>query len=215
MDMAIVIPLNAFAAAKSRLKGMLSTCDRELLVRWMADRMLGAVAEAGLTDGVAVVSPDDEVLAWAAARGVAPLRQGRGDLNAGLEEGRRWALDRGAQALLVLLGDLPYLTPTDIARLVTLGESGHARQYAVLAPDRHNRGTNAMLLRPPTAIPFAFGEESFARHRALAHGLEVEVSVYRSPGTSRDVDTADDVRELAARELWHPADCMDVRAAAG
>jgi 2-phospho-L-lactate guanylyltransferase len=215
MDTAIVIPLNAFAAAKSRLKGMLSTRDRALLVRWMAGRMLGAVAEVGLTDQAAVVSRDDDALAWAAARGVTPLRQGRGDLNAGLEEGRRWALDRGAQALLVLLGDLPYLTPTDIARLVILGESGNARQYAVLAPDRHNRGTNAMLLRPPAAIPFAFGEESFARHRTLARDLGVEVSVYRSPGTSRDVDTADDVRELAAGGLWRPADCMDVAAAAG
>lgn len=203
MKVNAVVPLSAAPRIKTRLAGVLDLGARAALARWMAGRVLDAVQASGVVAAVALVSPDAEALAWAAGRGVIALRQeGRG-LNGALEIGRQWALVRGDEALLVLLGDLPYLTAGDVARMVrTLPLDAPA---AVLAPDRRERGTNALLLRPPDALPFAFGRDSFQRHEARALALGVKAVWYTSEGTRRDVDTPDDLAALVASGLWHPA----------
>lgn len=199
-----VVPLSAPPRIKTRLAGVLKPSARAALARWMAERVLGAVRAAGAVAEIAVVSPDVEALAWAASRGAVALRQeGRG-LNAALEIGRQWALARGADALLVLLGDLPYLTPRDVSAMVRLLPGGDA-PAAVLAPDRHERGTNALLLRPPDVLPFTFGRESFHRHEARALALGGRAVWYTSEGTRNDVDAPDDLAALVASGLWRPA----------
>lgn len=225
MTIYAVVPLSAPPRVKTRLAGVLEPGVRAALARWMAGRVLDAVRASGVVAQVAVVSPDAESLAWAAGRGAIALPQeGRG-LNAALEIGRHWAStripyeaggerastgrpyasvrERGADALLVLLGDLPYLTPSDVTEMARLLPGDVPA--AVLAPDRHERGTNALLLRPPDALPFAFGRESFPRHEARALALGVRAVWYTSDGTRRDVDTPDDLAVLVASGLWHPA----------
>ena len=64
------------------------------------------------------------------------------------------------------------------------GDPAHRGPLVVLAPDRHDQGTNALLLRPPGILPFQFGQESFPRHVALAQARAAEVLVYRAPGTA-------------------------------
>jgi 2-phospho-L-lactate/phosphoenolpyruvate guanylyltransferase len=192
-----LVPLNGLDAAKSRLAGSLTDADRRRLVRWMADRVVGAALSSGVVEAVAVISPDPALLAWARARGAAALRQHAGELNDGLELGRRWALARGADAVLVLLGDLALLRGSEVAELVARARGG--AQAVVIAPDRASQGTNALLVRPATLMPFAFGERSYGRHLALARDAGVEPAIYRSPGTQFDVDTAGDLAEL--REL--------------
>jgi len=113
----------------------------------------------------AVITPDAAVLRAAVAAGAIGLRQDGERLNEGLEQGRTWALAAGAEALLIVLGDLPPLARTDVAALLELADRP---DVAVFAPDRHGTGTNALLLRPPDALPFAFGVGSLARHRAPA-----------------------------------------------
>ena len=204
MKVYAVVPLSASPRIKTRLAGVLEPGARAALARWMAGRVLDAVQASGAVAEVAVVSPDADALDRAARHGAVALRQeGRG-LNAALEIGRQWALACGAEALLVLLGDLPYLADGDVSHMVRLLPHGDA-PAAVLAPDRHERGTNALLLRPPGALPFAFGRESFQRHEARALALGVRAVWYTSEGTRRDVDTPEDLAALVASGLWRPA----------
>jgi len=57
--------------------------------------------------------------------------------------------------------------------------------------------TNALLLRPPDALPFAFGVGSLARHRAAeARGLSPRWC--DAPGTALDLDTPADLAALDA-----------------
>gem|GEM_PF-537568 len=117
-------------------------------------------------------------------------------LNAALVAARQHLGD--ATAMLVLLADLPLLTAADIAALCErLPPGGPA---AVIAPDRHERGTNALLLRPPQVLPFCFGADSLARHINAARQAQLPLTFYRSPGTAFDLDTVADLHEL--EDFW-------------
>ena len=66
--------------------------------------------------------------------------------------------------------------------------------------DRHGTGTNALALRPPDVIDFAFGIGSRAAHRAAAE-LVGAIYVEVEGPLSIDLDTPDDlvfVESLAA-----------------
>ena len=66
------------------------------------------------------------------------------------------------------------------------------RPLVVLAPDRHGRGTNALLLAPPDAIEFGFGGDSRAAHAACAEETGARY-VELDGQLSLDLDTPDDL----------------------
>jgi 2-phospho-L-lactate guanylyltransferase (CobY/MobA/RfbA family) len=63
----------------------------------------------------------------------------------------------------------------------------------VLSPDRQEDGTNAMLVVPPGLIPFAYGMESFRRHRQLAEEAGATVKIYHTESLALDIDTPEDL----------------------
>jgi 2-phospho-L-lactate guanylyltransferase len=130
--------------------------------------------------------------------GVVLIEQSRSGLNTLLEQGREWGEDAGADALLVIFADLPLLLVEEIEEMLALGRGENT---IVLAPDRHRTGTNAMLAHPASLARFAFGENSLARHRALAEEAGATVVEYFSEGTSFDVDTPDDLALVKSKRL--------------
>jgi hypothetical protein len=54
--------------------------------------------------------------------------------------------------------------------------------------DRPGTGTNALLLRPPDALPFSFGVGSLALHRTATARVLLP-RWYDAPGTALDLDT--------------------------
>jgi 2-phospho-L-lactate/phosphoenolpyruvate guanylyltransferase len=198
-----VVPINNLTSAKSRLAASLSESDRRDLIFWMASHVLVALRDSRVVDRIAVVSPDPVVLRWVKEQGLQPLSQAGDGLNAGLEVGRRWAADEaGAEALLVLLGDLPCLTPDEIARLLARG----APPKLVLAPDQFERGTNGIVLPSGVDVPFVFGEGSLQRFRDLAARAGLPVELFRAPGLSFDVDTPAELSLLLECGIWMPED---------
>ena len=197
-----LVPMHALVAAKSRLGGELRQAERGALALWLGGRVVAALRASERVAAIGVVSPDEAVLAWARSQGATPIRQRTGGLNEGLEEGRAWALAQGAEALLVLLGDLPLLAPEDVAALVRAAQAMQGAESVVCAPDRAGQGTNGLLISPATLLPFAFGEGSLARHTALARAAGVEPLRLTTPGLSFDVDTPADLAELRERHLW-------------
>jgi 2-phospho-L-lactate guanylyltransferase len=208
---AAIVPVNALPLAKSRLAGALSPVGRGQLALWLLERVSDAVTRSGVLARVGVVSPDASVLGWAADQGLGAIEQHSGDLNTAVELGRAWALAHDADALLVLLGDLPLLAPEDVRSLCDLaaelrndGDAETARGAMVLAPDRSGQGTNALLLAPPGEVPFAFGAGSYARHVALARERRLAMGLYISARTAFDVDTPGDLAEVESLGLWRP-----------
>lgn len=187
-----VVPVQRLPAAKTRLADHLDPAERRALVLAMLDRVLGAMDAALLVDQAIVVSPDPDVLAFAQARHADGILQTTGGLNAAIRLGRDAAQERGAETLLVTLGDLPLLRGVDVDSLVAA-----APDYGfVLAPDRHQRGTNALVATPPSILDPAFGADSLRRHRGVAAARGLSVREYRSLATAFDLDTVTDLAEL-------------------
>jgi 2-phospho-L-lactate guanylyltransferase len=114
-------------------------------------------------------------------------------------------MQQRADALMVVLGDLPLLTNDDVQVFLAMAvqpAGAPAEPSVTMAPDRLARGTNMLLLRPPDALAFAFGEDSLTRHLALAHSAGIEPKIVQLPNAAFDVDTPDDLGELAERGLW-------------
>ena len=204
MKLAAIVPLNSRSQAKTRLSSVLDAAGRANLSRWLAWRVISALHQAEIAH-IGVVSPDDDILRWAWQSGVQPVRQIGSGLNAALDIGRAWATQRQADALMVVLGDLPLLTGDDVLALASQAADAPETPAVTMAPDRAGQGTNILLLRPPDALTFAFGEDSLARHTALARAAGIEPHLMRLPGAAFDVDTPDDLRELFERGLWRPS----------
>ena len=111
-------------------------------------------------------------------------------LNAALTQAARYAVARGATKVLILPTDMPNLTAEDVRAMAS--PRGRAPQI-IIAPSRDG-GTNALMLQPAQAIPFAFGRDSFQRHRHLAEEAGIPVRVVESDSLLFDIDLPEDYR---------------------
>ena len=184
----VAIPVRAFDGAKSRLGAVLDAEERHDLVERLLRRAISAaLATEGVTE-VIVVSPDPEVLGVAAAAGARPVEQRSRGLNPSLQEARDAAT---GERLLIVPADLPSVTPDALSRLLAAGDAAGSPSV-VLAPDRHGRGTNALLLDPCDVIDPAFGGDSRAGHAWLASSADAAFVEVRDI-LGLDVDTPEDL----------------------
>jgi 2-phospho-L-lactate guanylyltransferase len=195
----VVVPVKDLQGTKSRLAPILDPGARAGLTLYMMGRVVAAVMEAGIDD-VCVVSPDAIVLDEAQRRGATPLLQESRGLNPALEEGRRRALDLGASTLLIFPADMPLLDAEDVRAVLEAADG----PTVVIAPDGAHSGTNTLLVRPPDALPFAFGPESFAAHLGAARKRGLDVRVCERPHLAFDLDTAGDLTHLRKTGVVRP-----------
>ncbi|HEU4673346.1 MAG TPA: 2-phospho-L-lactate guanylyltransferase [Candidatus Limnocylindrales bacterium] len=189
---AAVIPVRALEGAKSRLGDVLDAEERRDLVARLLVRTVEAARAAGIED-VLVVTDDPEARTLASDAGAIALTQRKPGLNQALDEARRQAVADGARVLVVLPVDLPLVDEAAVTGLVAaLGAETDDAPTVVLVPDRHGTGTNALALRPPDVIRFAFGASSRAAHEALAAQAGARYVELDSP-LAIDLDTPEDL----------------------
>ena len=175
---AAIIPVGTLDGAKTRLAEALDAEERHDLVEGLLARTVVTALAVDRLDDVLVVSPDREVLRRAADLGARTLRQRSSGLNRGLAEARADVVAGGATPILVLPIDLPFVSVEAVtAVLEALDAAGAAGRKpgrtapaVVLVTDRHGTGTNALGLRPPGVIDFAFGPGSRERPSGRRRG---------------------------------------------
>lgn len=181
-----IIPVKAPGEGKQRLAGTLDPGQRDTIVRAMLARVVAAVQAAPAIDRLALVGPS--------RLGIDPqvtlLAEPGGGLNPAVSAGFNHAAAVGANRVIVLHADLPNLTADDCIALATVPAGAIG-----IAPDRHGTGTNALSLPLPdtSGFHFAFGSDSFARHRAEAARLGLPLVEIRRPGLATDIDEPDDL----------------------
>ncbi len=174
--------------AKSRLGEILATDERALLATALLEDVLDAVYAAPV-GRVVVATESDEIRATATRHGVEAIAVAARGMSDAARDALAAAVREGASAAAVLPADLPALRAADVSVLFS-----HSDEAAVtIAPDRHRRGTNALVLRPPGVLTPLFGHDSFRAHQVAAQGAGLSLRVVERPGLALDIDNADDL----------------------
>jgi len=189
----VIVPHRGVNAGKSRLSAVLNTVARGKLNRWLLARTLSVVTQwmgGGNAQRCVVVSPCEVTLALARKAGALSLAEpaGAADLNAALSHAAAHVAARGAQRLLILPCDLPRLEVSALQALESVPVKG---RDAVIAPDRHHEGTNALLV-DAAVREFAFGTDSYAKHLTQGNARGVRTVACVHAALAFDLDTADD-----------------------
>ncbi len=180
---AVLLPVKAFHLAKIRLTPALDPASRAALARSMASTVVGAAQNLPTY----VVCDDDDVALWAVDAGCIVLwRPGLG-LNAAVRSGVDALADLGFDDAIVAHADLPHAD--DLGSLVT----DSPLSSIILVPDRHDDGTNVIVLPTHVAFEFTYGPQSFARHLVTAHATGLPVAVERRLRLGWDVDEPADL----------------------
>jgi len=200
-----LIPVRSLSDGKSRLGEPLDAEERGDLVLALLRRTIEAARGARHIAGIFVVSMDESLLDRARAMGAETLLQRGNGLNEGLDEARI-AAGIEAMAIIVVPADLPGVSASGIDHVAEAAElalqANPKRSVVVLVPDRHGTGTNTLLLVPPQAIAFHFGEQSRSAHAAAAEAAGATYVELDGP-LAFDVDTPEDLLEADMHGLDH------------
>lgn len=212
-----VIPVRGSSSAKTRLAPLFTEDERLALVWSMLRRLVEEIAASRSVDRALVVTRDPEAVEGHVPHGgdVSVLLQpGNTGLNASLDLGRDWARGHGYDVVLVLPGDLPLVTSTDIRAMI------EAPGPLVVATDRAEDGTNALRidLGDWAGEPFRFcmGPGSAGHHIAQARATGNRMTTLFRPGIAHDLDTPRDWADLTShRQRALLQDIHDSLSAAG
>jgi 2-phospho-L-lactate guanylyltransferase len=202
MTLWAIVPVKPLRRGKSRLAGTLSEDERADLNRLLLERTLKTLLELKEVDQVLVVSRDSSVLSIAREMGARTVQEdGTPALNTALKRATVVAQIYASRGVLVIPADLPLLSREDI---MTLLDRAINPPVIVIAPDRHQKGTNALLLSPANIIEYDFGPDSYKRHCERARRAGARLEIVDLPALGLDLDLPEDlelVRKIEAFKL--------------
>jgi 2-phospho-L-lactate/phosphoenolpyruvate guanylyltransferase len=188
------VPVKTFSAAKNRLAPLLTPAQRSALAAAMLEDVLSALAAAPVS-GIMVNTEDAEAVSLAQRFGAVVVCEDAQDGHTtAVAALARILASRGASAMLALPGDIPGVTTPELERVCAAGQ--RPPPAFTIVPSHDERGSNAVLVAPPQAVPLRFGDDSFYPHLDAARRCGIEPVVVRLPGIALDIDRPDDVRAL-------------------
>jgi len=198
MTLWAIVPVKPLRHGKSRLAGTLTDDQRTELNRALLQHTLETLSELKEVDGVLVVSRDPHALTIARSHGARTVQEnGQPQLNTALKRATVVAQVYATRGVLVLPADLPLISTDDILELIKrAGEP----PVVVIAPDRHGKGTNALLISPLGLIEYDFGENSFQRHCERAKNAGARLEVVELPSLGLDLDIPEDFELIKGLE---------------
>ena len=198
MSIWAIVPVKPLRRGKSRLAGTLSEDERTRLNRHLLELTLQALSEVPEIEHTLVVSRDTATLALARDQGARTLLEdGAPHLNTALRRATAVAQAHGARGVLILPADLPLIDPKDVQSFL---RRGRTPPVVVIAPDRHQEGTNGLLIQPPDLIEYSFGPGSFQRHCERARQAGVKLEIVNLPSLALDLDLPEDLALLDGLE---------------
>lgn len=194
-----IIPVKPLRSGKSRLAGTLSEDERAELNRTLLQHTLKTLSDLKEVEHVLVVSRDPLVLTVARMYGARTVREdGQPHLNTALKRATVVAQVYATRGVLVLPADLPLISREDI---LTLIERAADPPVVVIAPDRHEKGTNALLISPSGLIEYDFGEDSFQHHCQRVKEAGARLEIVNLPSLGLDLDLPEDLELVRKLEM--------------
>ena len=175
---------------KTRLSGLLSQAEREAFARAMLADVVEAVRAAGLDPLLLSTHPYD--CPGVDVR-IAPV---------GLSDALNALLPTLEGPALVIMADLPLVTPEAVLRLV------NAATDVAIAPGRGG-GTNAILIRDTARFHVDYYECSVSKHLAIAAEAGLSVEVVDSFRLYLDLDEEEDLVDLLIHGDGRARACLE------
>jgi len=198
MTLWAIVPVKPLRRGKSRLAGALSEDERTELNRTLLQHTLKTLSDIKELEQVLVVSRDPQALTIARNLGARTVREdGQPELNTALKRATVVAQVYATRGVLVLPADLPLISREDV---LTLVERASEPPVVVIAPDRHQKGTNALLISPSGLIEYDFGEDSFQRHCQRVREAGARLEVVNLPSLGLDLDVPEDLELIRSLE---------------
>lgn len=198
MQITALIPVKTFRNAKHRLSPLLGSADRELLAELMFRDVARRVVPARGLAGTVVVTGDRRVseIASSLGAGVILERAEKGETEA-VEFACAELKQRGANAVLIIPGDIPLVRADDIEQLVEqFPARGPSAPFALLTPSHDRMGTNALLLSPPDVIKLRFGYDSFSYHMSQVGAKGLPLRFLENERIALDIDEPKDLERF-------------------
>jgi len=189
-----IVPVKPLRRGKSRLAGALSDNERAQLNRLMLENTLETLAGIADIEQTLVVSRDPAALAIAREHGARTVREdGAPQLNTALKRATAVSQLYATRGVLIVPADLPILCEADVQALLKRAKKP---PVVVIAPDRRQEGTNALLICPAGLIEYDFGPGSFERHCQRARKAGARLEVIELPSLALDLDLPEDLALL-------------------
>ncbi|MBJ7458541.1 MAG: 2-phospho-L-lactate guanylyltransferase [Thermoleophilaceae bacterium] len=193
----VILPIKPFDDAKERLATGLAAEQRRLIAEAMVRDVIAALGRTKEVDGIVVVSAEPKLTEIAAGTADAVIADARTGHSDAAMAGVAWAIEHDFDRVVMIPGDCPLLNPEELDDLIARTREDRI-QFAVV-PDRMGTGTNALVVAPPDAAEPSFGPDSRQRHIAMGLAAALRVAEHEVPSLALDLDTADDLLELAER----------------
>ena len=192
-----IVPVKPLRRGKSRLAGTLTEDQRAELNQSLLQHTLNTLSGVKELEQVLVVSRDPNVLTIARQHGARTVQEdGQPHLNTALTRATVVAKVYATSGVLILPADLPLIGKDDVLALI---EKATRPPVVVITPDRHQKGTNALLISPSGLIEYDFGENSFERHCERARRAGARLEIVHLPALGLDLDLPEDLEMI--REL--------------
>jgi 2-phospho-L-lactate/phosphoenolpyruvate guanylyltransferase len=195
-----IVPVKGLPVANGRLDGILTPEERKQLAEALFLDLIVKLPRSRHVDDILIVTADESIARQARWFGHQVLVQ---EEDAGHSEaaaaGARAAMADGSGRVVMLPVDCPMLDIDELDAHV-----GRSPRTALIVPDHHGTGTNALVLTPPDVFLPAFGPDSCARHvsRARAAGISFALDVLESMAI--DLDTPEDFTLLRDKLFLDP-----------
>jgi 2-phospho-L-lactate guanylyltransferase len=189
-----IVPVKPLRLGKSRLAKVFTPEERVDLNRHLLSNTLDTLNKIPEIEQVLVVSRDQAVLSLARELGARTVQEnGDPDLNIALTRATIVARTYSTRGVLIVPADLPLITCEDVYTLLArIGQP----PVVVVVPDRHNQGTNALLVCPAGLIEYEYGPDSFQKHCELAKKVGARLEICELPSLALDLDIPDDLEVL-------------------
>jgi 2-phospho-L-lactate guanylyltransferase len=197
MRAALLIPVKNLTNAKQRLADALDQASRSLLAEAMLRDVL--TAAAGVTDRLDgfLVTGDSQAQTMATEFGFGVIEDLRNESEtAGIEMATAWCERHGYDTTVVVPGDIPLITSTELHRVLDAAPP----EGAVFVPAYDQRGSNCILRSPASIIPLRFGNDSFLPHCEAMKKTSKPLIILEMPGIGLDIDNPHELELLLQRE---------------
>jgi 2-phospho-L-lactate/phosphoenolpyruvate guanylyltransferase len=195
-----IIPVKGLSTANGRLDDVLTAAERTRLAQALFTDLIIKLPRSRCIDDILVVTSDPAVARQARwfEHKVLEQEQDEGHSEAAAA-GARVAKAEGSDRVAMLPVDCPMLDIEELDARI-----GRSPRTVLIVPDRHDTGTNALVLTPPHVFAPAFGPDSCARHVSRARASGISFALEKIESMAMDLDTPEDMSLLRDRLLLDP-----------